>query len=194
MGYSKNLWPKEKERKKEHNIPKKYSFVLGYEDLGEPWASDHHSLMLTLEHWRTRFVQCTHLKNQSRTPLLQWCGFLNHWAHVMSLWPFASAGALLSKQTISSYLTSLYDHFLMRERVSETFVENPWFLKTWLEWSVTDSFSYWGGQSLCPSNSSHNARRLSPWKLIAYLPGGRRRKAGFRVSDVSGICGVSSRR
>lgn len=134
----------------------------------------------------------------SLSPELHYSSGADSWtarAKAMSRWPATSGGTLLSKHTFSSYLTSLFDHFLMREKVS---IENPWFLKTWLEWSVTDSFSYWGGmqigQSLCPSNSSHNTRRLSPWKLIAYLPGGRRRKAGFRVSDVSGICGVSSLR
>lgn len=185
----------EKKKKKEK---KKYASIWGYEDTAqEPGVYDHHFLLLTLEHWCRLFVQSTRSSQESIrisiTPVVRTPESLGlTW---MLQRPATSAGTLLSKQTFSSYLTSLFDRFLMREKVS---IENPWFLKTWLERSVTGSFSYWGGmqigRSLCPSNSRHNTRRLSPWKLIAYLPGGRRRKAGFRVSNVRGIWGVSSRR
>lgn len=185
---------------KDRRYSKRYSSVLGYEDTAlEPWLSDHRFLALTLEHRRQRFVQHSWLKNQflnSITPVVripESLGLMR--CHGGLLQP---PGHCSANKPSALILTSLFDHFLMRERVSETFSKKPWFPKTWLEWSVTDSFSHRGGMQigqsvpLCPSNSSHNTRRLSPWKLIAYLPGGRRRKAGFGVSDVSGTCGVRS--
>lgn len=84
-------------------------------------------------------------------PELHYSSGVDFWitrADAMSQWPATSTGTLFSKQTFSSYLTSLFEHFLTRERVSESFLENPWFMKTWLEWLVTDSFSHWGSMQI----------------------------------------------